>query len=216
VMAHGGFRTDAHASAEYRRETAGVLTLRALRRAVERARSPIPLELPRRRPSQPHRAPTSLPYFTSGRVEMVVNGRALRGDVEARTTLLDLLRAEGLFGAQAGCDAGQCGACTVLLDGRPVTACLTLAVRAQGRSVQTSEGLGTPEAPHRVPAAFLAHRAGPCGFCTPAMQLSAKALLDVVPDPSEAEVREALAGCLCRCAGYESPVAAVLAAARRP
>jgi aerobic-type carbon monoxide dehydrogenase small subunit (CoxS/CutS family) len=96
-----------------------------------------------------------------------------------------------------------------------VNACLTLAVRAQGHGVQTVEGLGSPEVLHRVQAAFLAEGAVQCGFCTPAMLLSAKALLDAVPQPTEAEARDALAGCLCRCSGYTKPVRAVLAASRR-
>ncbi len=215
VVTRAPFRSDAHASAAYRREAAGALTRRALRRAVERARQPADRTFPRLRPRLPHRAPTALPYFTSGRIEITVNGRPLRAEAEARTSLLDYLRGEGLLGAKTGCDTGACGACAVLLDGRPVNACLTLAVRAQGRSVQTVEGLGSPEALHRVQAAFVAEGAVQCGFCTPAMQLSAKALLDAVPDPTEAEVRDALAGCLCRCTGYAKPVRAVLAAARR-
>lgn len=214
VVARAPFRSDSHASAAYRRQAAGALTLRALQRAVERAHKAAD-SLPRLRPPLPHRAPTALPYFTSGRIEITVNGRPLRAEVEARTSLLDYLRGEGLLGAKAGCDQGACGACAVLLDGRPVNACLTLAVRAQGHSVQTVEGLGSPEALHRVQAAFLAEGAVQCGFCTPAMLLLAKALLDGVPDPSEAEVRDALAGCLCRCTGYAKPVRAVLAAARR-
>jgi aerobic carbon-monoxide dehydrogenase small subunit len=214
VVARAPFRSDAHASAAYRRQAAGALTLRALKRAVERARKPAD-PLPRLRPPQPHRAPTALPYFTSGRIEITVNGRPLRAEVEARTSLLDYLRGEGLLGAKAGCDSGACGACTVLLDGRPVNACLTLAVRAQGHGVQTVEGLGSPEVLHRVQAAFLAEGAVQCGFCTPAMLLSAKALLDAVPQPTEAEARDALAGCLCRCSGYTKPVRAVLAASRR-
>ena len=215
VVARAPFRSDGHASAAYRREVAGALTLRALRRAVERARQPADRTFPRLRPRLPHRAPTALPYFTSGRIEITVNGRPLRAEVEARTSLLDYLRGEGLLGAKTGCDTGNCGACAVLLDGRPANACLILAVRAQGHSVQTVEGLGSPEALHRVQAAFLAEGAVQCGFCTPAMQLSAKALLDAVPDPTEAEARDALAGCLCRCTGYAKPVRAVLAAARR-
>ena len=215
VVARAPFRSDGHASAAYRREAAAVLTLRALQRAVETARHPADRTLPRLRPRLPHRAPTALPYFTSGRIEITVNGRPLRAEVEARTSLLDYLRGEGLLGAKTGCDTGACGACAVLLDGRPANACLILAVRAQGHSVQTVEGLGSPEALHRVQAAFLAEGAVQCGFCTPAMQLSAKALLDAVPDPTEAEARDALAGCLCRCTGYAKPVRAVLAAARR-
>jgi len=120
----------------------------------------------------------------------------------------------GLTGTKLVCNAGNCGACTVLLDGRPVASCLHLAVRAQGRSVQTVEGLGTSESLHPVQAAFLEHGAGPCGYCTPALLLCAKALLEAIPDPTELEARDALGGCLCPCAGHSKPVAAVLAAAR--
>jgi carbon-monoxide dehydrogenase small subunit len=113
-----------------------------------------------------------------------------------------------------GIGAGErCGACTVLLDGRPVASCLTLAVRAQGRAVTTIEGVGSVDRPHPIQAAFAEASAVQCGFCAPGMILSARALLDAVPDPTEQEVREELAG-LCRCSGYARPVAAVLAAAR--
>jgi aerobic-type carbon monoxide dehydrogenase small subunit (CoxS/CutS family) len=163
-------------------------------------------------PSQ--RAPAPLPYFTSGRLELSVNGRELRAEAEARTTLLDLLRAQGIFGVKSGCGAGRCGACTVLLDGRPVASCLTLAVRAVGRSVLTIEGLGTSEGPHVLQREFAEAGAVQCGFCTPSLALGARALLEALPHPNEAEVREALTG-LCRCTGYAKPVKAVLAAAAR-
>jgi aerobic-type carbon monoxide dehydrogenase small subunit (CoxS/CutS family) len=159
------------------------------------------------------RSPAPMPYFTSGRLELTVNGRTLRADVEARTTLVDALRGAGIFGVKAGCASGRCGACTVLLDGRPVASCLTLAVRAQGRSVVTVEGLGTQERPHPLQTAFAHGGAGQCGFCTPGLVLSARALLEAVARPSDADVRDALSG-LCRCTGYARPVAAVLAAVR--
>jgi aerobic-type carbon monoxide dehydrogenase small subunit (CoxS/CutS family) len=136
----------------------------------------------------------------------------LRADAEARTSLADLLRGSGVFGVKAGCGAGRCGACAVLLDGRPVLSCLTLAVRAQGRAVVTVEGLGTAERPHPLQSAFAEAGASQCGFCTPGLLLGARALLEAVPDPTEAEVKDALAG-LCRCTGYAKPLAAVLAAA---
>ena len=156
--------------------------------------------------------PAPLPNFTSGRVELQLNGRAARLEAEARTTLLELVRSAGAYGARAGCGAGRCGACAVLLDGRPVAACLTLAVRAQGRSVVTLEGTGSVERPHPLQTAFAEAGAAHCGFCTPGLLLGARALLEAVPHPSEADVRDALAG-LCRCTGYARPVAAVLAAA---
>jgi aerobic-type carbon monoxide dehydrogenase small subunit (CoxS/CutS family) len=101
------------------------------------------------------------------------------------------------------------------VDGLPVCACLVLACRVEGRSVETVEGMGTPDALHPIQAAFVETGAIQCGYCTPAMELCAKALLDAVPDPTEADVRDALAGCLCRCTGYVKPVEAVLRAARQ-
>ncbi len=208
------FRGDPGASAEQRRRMARPLALRALRSAVERGRLRQAQPAARPRRATPPRSPAPMPYFTSGRLELNVNGRTLRAEAEARTTLLDLLRGAGVFGVKAGCGTGRCGACTVLLDGRPVASCLTLAVRAQGRSVTTTEGLGTADRPHALQAAFAEAGAVQCGFCTPGLVLSARALLDALPDPTEAEVREDLAG-LCRCTGYARPVAAVLAAAAR-
>ena len=213
VRSHAAFRDDAWATAEERRRIARPLARRALRRALERGRRREAPERPRLRPLLPHRAPAPMPYFTSGRLELIVNGRVLRAEAEARTTLVDLLRGAGLFGVKGGCGTGRCGACTVLLDGRPVASCLTLAVRAQGRAVVTVEGLGTADRPHPLQDAFAEAGASQCGFCTPGLVLSARSLLDAQPHPTEEEVRDALAG-LCRCTGYARPVAAVLAAAR--
>jgi aerobic-type carbon monoxide dehydrogenase small subunit (CoxS/CutS family)/CO/xanthine dehydrogenase FAD-binding subunit len=213
VVARAPFRDDARAPADYRRRVARVLTLRALQRAVAQARKRSPPEVPRLRPRLPHRAPTTLPYFTSGRIEITVNGQPLRAEAEARTTLLAFLRSQGLQGAKHGCETGECGACAVLLDGRPVNACLKLAVAAQGRSVVTVEGLVRTDGSHPLTTAFRDAAALGCGFCASAMQLSAKALLDAIPEPEESEVRDALAGCFCRCTGYVKPVGAVLRAA---
>jgi aerobic-type carbon monoxide dehydrogenase small subunit (CoxS/CutS family) len=173
-----------------------------------------PIEIPRLRPALPQRPPAGLEYFTSGRVDLTVNGQPRHAEGEARTTLLDLLRREGFWGVKHGCETGECGACVVLLDGRPVNACLTLALRAHGHAVQTVEGMGSPDGLHPVQQAFVDTGAVQCGYCTPAMELCAKALLDAIPRPSEAEARDALAGCLCRCTGYAKPVQAVLQAAR--
>jgi aerobic-type carbon monoxide dehydrogenase small subunit (CoxS/CutS family)/CO/xanthine dehydrogenase FAD-binding subunit len=214
VAARAPFRDDAHATAAYRRAVARALTLRALRRAIERARAAGPVEVPRLRPPLAQRALTAVAYFTSGRVDLTVNGQPRHAEGEARTTLLDLLRREGLWGVKHGCETGECGACAVLVDGRPVSACLTLALRAHGHAVQTVEGLGGPDELHPVQQAFVDTGAIQCGFCTPAMELCARALLDAIPDPTEDEVRDALAGCLCRCTGYVKPVEAVLLAAR--
>jgi len=214
VSSHTPFRDDVWASAEERRRIARPLTRRALGAALDRGRRSESMGRPRPRPALPHRAPAPMPYFTSGRLELSANGRVLRAEAEARTTLLDLLRGAGIFGVKAGCSTGRCGACAVLLDGRPVASCLTLAVRAQGRTVLTIEGLGTAERPHPLQAAFAEAAASQCGFCTPGLVLGARALLEAVPSPSEGEVRDALAG-LCRCTGYALPIAAVLAAAAR-
>ena len=208
------FRSDAHAPASYRKAVARTLTLRALRRAIYRAREREAAPVPRCRPLLPVRPPQAVPYFTSGRVEVTINGVVRHADAEARTTLMELLRRQGYWGVKHGCETGECGACAVLLDGRPVNACLVLALRAHGRVVQTVEGLGTPDALHPVQRAFVDTGAIQCGYCTPAMEMCAKALLDAVPDPTEDEVRDALAGCLCRCTGYVKPVQAVLEAAR--
>jgi aerobic-type carbon monoxide dehydrogenase small subunit (CoxS/CutS family)/CO/xanthine dehydrogenase FAD-binding subunit len=212
IASRATFREDAHASAAYRREMALRLVERGLRRASEKARA-TPEPPARGRPALSVRLPSAVPYFTSGPVEVTVNGERRRAAADARTTLLDLLRREGFWGVKHGCETGECGACTVLLDGRPVVSCLVLALRAEGRSVQTVEGMGTPDALHPIQAAFVDTGAIQCGYCTPAMELCAKALLDAVPQPTEEEVRDALAGCLCRCTGYVKPVQAVLQAA---
>jgi aerobic-type carbon monoxide dehydrogenase small subunit (CoxS/CutS family)/CO/xanthine dehydrogenase FAD-binding subunit len=215
VASHAPFRDDAAASAEVRRRVARPLVLRALRGALERGRGRAVVVTPRLRPARTPRVPAPMPNFTSGRLSLTVNGRVLRAEAEARTSLLELLRGAGIFGVKAGCGTGRCGACTVLLDGRPVASCLTPAVRAQGRTVLTVEGLGTAERPHPLQAAFAEAGACQCGFCTPGLVLCARALLDAVPTPTEDEVRDALAG-RCRCTGYARPVAAVLAAAGAP
>ncbi len=142
-------------------------------------------------------------------------------DVRPNETLLDALRRHGIFGVKHGCETGECGACTVLLDGQPVASCVTLAAQAAGHAVTTIEALGEyPEKGwkptqdlHPLQKAFAANGAIQCGYCTPAMILAAKALLDGNPNPSEAAVRDALSGTLCRCTGYVKPVQAVLDAA---
>jgi aerobic-type carbon monoxide dehydrogenase small subunit (CoxS/CutS family)/CO/xanthine dehydrogenase FAD-binding subunit len=214
VTKHAQFRGDAHAPESYRRAAGIVLVERALVLAIARARAGAVAAPARLRPVPRRHAPvTTTPYFTSGRIEVTLNGRTLRPEVEARTSLLGLLRRLGCFGVKHGCETGECGACTVLLGGRAILACLTLAVRAHGRSIDTVEGLGRPDELHPIQRAFVDTGAIQCGYCTPAMELCAKSLLDAVDDPSDAEVRDALAGCLCRCTGYVKPVAAVQQAA---
>ena len=136
-------------------------------------------------------------------VEITVNGQVRRAEVAPEATLLATLRdAWGLTGSKLGCDVGDCGACTVLVDGLSVTACLVLAVQADGRQVLTIEGLGGFEYLHPVQAAFERLSSIQCGFCAPGIMISAKALIDSNPHPTEGEIREALAGNLCRCTGY--------------
>ena len=149
-------------------------------------------------------------------VRMEINGEWREATVAPETTLLDVLRETwGLTGTKKGCDEGECGACTVLLDGEPVNACLVLAVRAQGASVTTIEGVGDPRHPHPLQSAFVENAAVQCGYCAPGMILSAKALLDKNLNPTAQEVRRALSGNLCRCTGYTKIVDAVLRAGRK-
>ena len=148
------------------------------------------------------------------RIALTVNGRARTLEVAPHHTLLEVLRDDlALTGAKACCLVGECGACTVILDGRSVDSCLVLAVEADGASVTTVEGLAAAGRLDPLQTAFLGHGAAQCGFCIPGQLLSARALLDLTPDPSRADVEEGLAGNLCRCGGYEQIIEAVLAAA---
>ena len=144
-------------------------------------------------------------------VSTTVNGDAVEFLCEAEQTLLDVLRDElDLTGSKEGCGSGDCGACSVMLDGRLVCACLVLGVEAAGRSVETIEGMAPGEALHPLQRKFLEHAALQCGVCTPGFLIAAKALLDRNTDPTETEVRYWLAGNLCRCTGYDKIVRAVL------
>jgi aerobic-type carbon monoxide dehydrogenase small subunit (CoxS/CutS family) len=147
-------------------------------------------------------------------LRLKVNGRKRHWSIAPGDLLLDVLRREGYYGVKRGCETGECGACTVLLDGKAVNSCLLFAAQAEGREIVTIEGLARDGRLDRLQEAFLEHGAVQCGFCTAGMILSAKALLDRRPNPTEAEVREALAGHYCRCTGYKKPVEAVLAVAR--
>ncbi len=148
------------------------------------------------------------------RVRLRVNGQEREGVVEARKSLADFLREDlDLTGTHLGCEHGVCGACTVLLGGEPVRSCLLLAVQADGAEVITVEGLAPPGGLHPLQEAFWAHHGLQCGFCTPGILLSAYAFLREHSAPTEAEIREMLAGHLCRCTGYEHIVAAIRAAA---
>ncbi len=148
------------------------------------------------------------------RISLTVNGVRREADVEPRTLLVYFLREQlGLTGTNVGCDTSSCGACTVLLDGESVKACTVLAVQADGREVTTIEGLARDGDYHAVQRAFHEHHGLQCGYCTPGMIMAAVSYLKENPEPTEAEVRHALEGNLCRCTGYQNIVKAVLAAA---
>jgi aerobic-type carbon monoxide dehydrogenase small subunit (CoxS/CutS family) len=147
---------------------------------------------------------------------LTVNGTAYAVDLEPGASLLDAVRdAVGLTGSKEGCDDSECGACMMLLDGRPVNSCSYLALQAEGSEITTVEGLAADGALSPLQAAFLEHGGVQCGFCTPGMLISATALLAENPAPSEEDVRIALSGNLCRCTGYDGIVKAVLAVGRR-
>ena len=148
-------------------------------------------------------------------IRLTVNDRTYELAVEPNTTLVDLLRyGLGLTGTKKGCDLGDCGACTVLMDGKAVNSCLVLAVQANGRTVQTIEGLETELGLHPLQQAFVEKGAIQCGFCTSGMILSAKELLDRTPHPQEPEIRHAISGNLCRCTGYQKIIEAIKDVAR--
>ena len=148
-------------------------------------------------------------------ISMRVNGEMRTATVAPETTLLRFLREQlNLTGAKVGCDVGDCGACTVIVDGMAVNACLMLADQADGRDVLTIEGLATRDQLHPLQQAFEIHAALQCGFCGPGVIMSAKALLDETPDPTVQEINDALAGNLCRCTGYTKMVAAIQDVAR--
>lgn len=150
----------------------------------------------------------------STHIELQVNGAA--HDIETRHhwTLLRVLRNSlGLTGAKRGCDRGECGACTVLLDGKPVYACQMLALQAAGRDITTIESLGDSDSLHPIQQAFLDNDGGQCGYCTPGFVMSAKALLDATPSPTEQQIRHALSGNLCRCNAYGRIIESVKQAA---
>jgi len=143
-------------------------------------------------------------------IKLTVNDREVETAVEPNMTLTDLLRDElGLTGTKKGCETGDCGACTVILDGLPVNSCLVLAVQADGCTVETIEGLESEAGLHPVQDAFVEKGAIQCGFCSPGMIMSAKHLLDKNPHPQESEIRAAISGNLCRCTGYQKIIDAI-------
>ena len=161
--------------------------------------------------AQPAAQTSSVPHTT---IQITVNGAARKIEVEDRWTLVEVLRDHlGLTGAKIGCDRGECGACTVLLDGKPVYSCSQLAVWADGRSVETVEGLAQNGHLDPLQQAFIEHDGPQCGFCTSGQLMSAKALLNRTPHPTADEVRSAMTGNICRCSNYNRYVESVLAAA---
>ena len=154
--------------------------------------------------------PTSVP------VTLKIDGRVVKALIEPRRTLLSVLREElGLTGSKRGCGRGQCGACTVIIDGETAYACLTLAIDCEGREIRTVDGLAAGERLHPVQEAFVAHDAYQCGFCTPGQVMSAVTLLEHNPHPSEDEIRHEMAGNLCRCGAYPNIIRAIVAAAEK-
>jgi len=149
-------------------------------------------------------------------VALTVNGKPVKGEIDCRMTLAEFLREElWLTGTKVGCNRAECGACTVLLDGNPVYSCTVLAVDAAGKEVMTIEGLSDEGKLHPLQEAFIEHDALQCGYCTPGMILSAKALLDSNPHPTEDDVRKAIDGNLCRCGSYPNIIEATIAASEK-
>jgi carbon-monoxide dehydrogenase small subunit len=149
-------------------------------------------------------------------IEIIINGERRKAEVTAGETLLQVLRDRlGHTEVKEGCGKGDCGACVVLLDGEAVNACLVLAVQANRQEVITLKGIGNPEKPHPLQGSFVKHGAIQCGFCTPGMIVSAKALLDKNPKPTRGEIRKAISGNLCRCTGYKKIVDAIEDAAKK-
>jgi carbon-monoxide dehydrogenase medium subunit len=211
--------SDLRATAEYRRDVSQVLVKRALLEAWRRA-------IAERNHTGEGGAGVEAQVPGAGQreagglaeeayIELRVNGRSDQVKVKPQALLADVLRDQlGLIGTKLGCGTGECGACTVLLDGQPINSCLTLAVQARHKEITTIEGLGTPEDLHPLQEEFITHGAVQCGFCAPGMLLSAKALLDQNPDPTEQDIRQAIAGNICRCTGYVKIVDSIKAAAQ--
>jgi carbon-monoxide dehydrogenase small subunit len=149
-------------------------------------------------------------------INLKINGESYQLNVKPNLLLLDLLRYDiGLTGTKRGCDTGECGACTVLIEGKAVNSCLVLAVEADGKNILTIEGLTKNGKLHPLQETFIEEGAVQCGFCTPGMLLSAKALLDTNPNPTEEEIKKAIAGNLCRCTGYTKIIKAIISAAKK-
>jgi carbon-monoxide dehydrogenase small subunit len=152
----------------------------------------------------------------SARITVEVNGDAYQAEVEARRLLVHFLRDDlDLTGTHVGCDTGNCGACTVVVDGLAIKSCMMLAVQADGKRIETVEGLAKNGELHPLQQAFSSRHALQCGYCTPGMLMSAKHLLDHNPEPTEAEIKRAIQGNICRCTGYVNIVEAIQEAAKR-
>ncbi len=152
------------------------------------------------------------PYF----VELTVNGGTYQREIEPRTLLVEFIRDElGLTGTHIGCDTSYCGACTVLMDGRPVKSCTVLAVQADGCAIETVEGLEQGGELHPLQTAFSEHHGLQCGYCTPGMLMSSKHLLAENPEPSREDIKKCIAGNVCRCTGYQNIITAVEDAAKK-
>jgi len=147
-------------------------------------------------------------------LNVVINGQKKSFTIEAGDILLDVLRREGYKSVKRGCETGECGACTVLINKEPMNSCMLLAVKVQGKDIVTIEGIGTPEDLHPIQQEYLNYSAAQCGFCTSGAILSAKALLDKNQNPTEEDIRKALKGNLCRCTGFVKPVQAIMDAAK--
>lgn len=149
-------------------------------------------------------------------VEVTVNGGTYQREIEPRTLLVEFIREElGLTGTHIGCDTSYCGACTVLMNGRPVKSCTVLAAQADGTEISTVEGLESGDELHPLQTAFSEHHGLQCGYCTPGMLMSSKHLLDENPNPSREEIKKCIAGNVCRCTGYQNIITAVEDAAQK-
>jgi len=198
-------------STEYKEPVIGVLVRRALA-ACTGKQAPLPAQSKQVVVSAPsaHEKSAGKPGTGEYHVSFMLNGRKEKMTVAAGQTLLSMLRDElGLTGTKCGCEIGECGACTVILDGQAVNSCLIPAPQVDGRTVTTVEGLAQGGKLHPLQESFLNHDAAHCGFCTPGMLMSAKALIDENPEPTEQEIRTAISGNLCRCTGYVQIVDAI-------
>jgi len=186
---------------------------RRIRTARSAAKHPV---APPRRGNPVRTEAAAPPLVTRKEISVQVNGVAQTAEVEVRMTLVDFIREHlRLTGTHVGCEHGVCGACTILLDGAPVRSCLMFAVQAAGEEIMTVEALGTPDRLHPIQEAFRDHHGLQCGFCTPGFLMTTLAFLRERPSPTVDEIREALAGHLCRCTGYQGIVEAVSDAATR-